>query len=637
LPANIPGLSLLILTRTSADTPGDPTNAQPQTHGIFVLCTDFFSNTAGQGGAFMHVVYGTTKETYPIRIASCTFETNQAALDHGGAAYLRDSTNTVISDTIFRQNSAVSRGGALRFSGVNVVFDRCLLDGNYATERGGAITCSDSNPATITLRSTLAFTNTDGDRKQFIGAGGGCSGCTWNSDTPFSPCYDQGCSSPDACFECSGLNTSCTVAGRGPNVRPNNCDAFGVPASSSTGESAAEETATSSTGGGGNLLIFILIPVVAVVCLLVAVVAVVVWRRRASADLPPSADSENEASTAKKGNDTVAMSTITDDSGDEFEYLEDIDVGRKLGAGQFGTVFQGTWTGTPVALKLIDALAVASAGAAAEVALREFENECRVLAGFRHPNIIQLFGLAHEESGNGTYMVMEFCKQGSVSDLLQKKVREGNPLPAEEKLRMVVDAAQGVEYLHRQKTQHRDLACRNLLVDKAGTVKVGDFGLARQTGDDVYVSASKQAAVPVRWASPEQLGQGSTSLASDVYSFAVTVWELFSDGALPFAGMKNAEVSQTVLAGETAEHLTAPRCVSETNLDFAAVVAVCWSLNPESRPAMKVFRQQLEGAGDAAGSSSGGDEPAYILTNGPADYAKTPALDTDDPDYQAPP
>jgi serine/threonine protein kinase len=111
-------------------------------------------------------------------------------------------------------------------------------------------------------------------------------------------------------------------------------------------------------------------------------------------------------------------------------------------------------------------------------------------------------------------MVMEFCAQGSVDALMQKRRREENPFSPLEKLRMVTDAAQGVEYLHRQKVQHRDLACRNLLVDKSGTVKVGDFGLARAT-DDIYVSSSKQAAIPVRWASPEQLGQGKTSMASD--------------------------------------------------------------------------------------------------------------------------
>jgi Protein tyrosine and serine/threonine kinase len=157
------------------------------------------------------------------------------------------------------------------------------------------------------------------------------------------------------------------------------------------------------------------------------------------------------------------------------------------------------------------------------------------------------------------------------------------------------------------------------------------FGLARAT-DDIYVSSSKQAAIPVRWASPEQLGQGKTSLKSDCYSFGVTTWELLSDGALPFAGMANAEVQRVVMAGETAKELLPPPC-AEGLFEFDSVVVPCWSVEPDDRPNMKQVRQLLERAlPDAQRSFLVEPVTTYeddYQTMEPNVYSKSPALPAD--------
>jgi serine/threonine protein kinase len=72
-------------------------------------------------------------------------------------------------------------------------------------------------------------------------------------------------------------------------------------------------------------------------------------------------------------------------------------------------------------------------------------------------HILRRFGLAHHPDGDGLLMVMEFCGQGSVDALMQQRVRAKTPFSPLDKLKMIIDAALGVEYLHRQKVQHRDV------------------------------------------------------------------------------------------------------------------------------------------------------------------------------------
>jgi len=119
-------------------------------------------------------------------------------------------------------------------------------------------------------------------------------------------------------------------------------------------------------------------------------------------------------------------------------------------------------------------------------------------------------------------------------------------------MRMAVEIARGMAHLAQNHIVHRDLAARNVLLDSALTAKIADFGLSRGIllGEDYY--KSHNGAFPIRWTAPDAVETARFNEASDVWSFAVTLVELFNDGGRPYAGRGNAEVMAKVEAGHRA-------------------------------------------------------------------------------------
>ena len=98
---------------------------------------------------------------------------------------------------------------------------------------------------------------------------------------------------------------------------------------------------------------------------------------------------------------------------------------------------------------------------------------------------------------------------------------------------------------------HRDLACRNCLVNATRTVKLADFGMSREIGDSDYYRFSKRGMLPVRWMSPESLADGIFSPLSDIWSYGVLLYEIITFGSFPFQGLSNNEVIENVKNGRT--------------------------------------------------------------------------------------
>ncbi|EEH56778.1 uncharacterized protein MICPUCDRAFT_7545, partial [Micromonas pusilla CCMP1545] len=169
--------------------------------------------------------------------------------------------------------------------------------------------------------------------------------------------------------------------------------------------------------------------------------------------------------------------------------------------------------------------------------LDELEREVSIMARLRHPNIVLLLGAVRSPPA----IVEEYCARGSLYSVLQRHCKPGvPPLEWRVRLQMSLGAAAGMCYLHACSPPiiHRDLKSPNLMVDRYFRVKVGDFNLSR-----VAVASATTGALPggrvaaaaqhsqgglhsPRWMAPEVLRAASYSTASDVYSFAVVLWEL---------------------------------------------------------------------------------------------------------------
>lgn len=201
---------------------------------------------------------------------------------------------------------------------------------------------------------------------------------------------------------------------------------------------------------------------------------------------------------------------------------------RLLGKGGMGEVFEGydPRLDRKVAIKRIRAEQLSPEF------LERFRREARIGAGLVHSGIVQVFDVS--SLGEHEYLVMEYVP----GETLRQRVARG-PLAIAEGLGLARDIAAALAHAHRRAVVHRDLKTENILIDDEGQAKIADFGISRQHAsemrqlEDPTVTGSHQTPGTVRAMAPEQaLGEG-TDHRSDLFSFGILLYEMFT-GVSPF-------------------------------------------------------------------------------------------------------
>ncbi|XP_047985430.1 tyrosine-protein kinase Shark [Leguminivora glycinivorella] len=262
------------------------------------------------------------------------------------------------------------------------------------------------------------------------------------------------------------------------------------------------------------------------------------------------------------------LSTLQD-----FIPMSELTLGATLGEGEFGSVLRAT-------------LAAAPGRAAAPVAVKtlhvqhtdsnqhDFLAEAKTMMTLRHRCIVRLIGVS---LGPPLAMIQELVPLGS---LLEYLVRSPEQASAGYELRLwACQVAAGMRYLERRRFVHRDLAARNILLATRHQAKISDFGLSRALSmDSSYYKASQGGKWPIKWYAPESYNYGTFSSASDVWSYGVTLWEMFSYGKQPYGDMRGTEAIQIVESGGRLER--PEECPDE----IYQVMLDCWEYNPDRRP-----------------------------------------------------
>nr|XP_020442320.1 tyrosine-protein kinase Tec isoform X1 [Monopterus albus] len=236
---------------------------------------------------------------------------------------------------------------------------------------------------------------------------------------------------------------------------------------------------------------------------------------------------------------------------------------KEVGSGQFGVVKLGKWRAQhKVAIKTM------REGAMYE---EDFIEEAKIMMRLSHPNLVQLYGICSQQ--RPVYIVTEFMEHGCLLSFLQQ--RRGS-FSLGSLLSMCLDVSEGMEHLEANSFIHRDLAARNCLVNEALVVKVSDFGMARYVLDNQYTSSS--AKFPVKWSAPEVVNFSKYSSKSDVWSYGVLMWEVFTEGRMPFEQHQNHEVVALVTQGH---RLYQPKLATPAIYN---IMQLCWYERPEERP-----------------------------------------------------
>lgn len=224
----------------------------------------------------------------------------------------------------------------------------------------------------------------------------------------------------------------------------------------------------------------------------------------------------------------------------------------------------------------------------------DFDLEASLLANLAHPNVIRLMAVCIKTPP--LCMIFEYSSYGYLDEYLQDcdqsdlnhTGKQNAPLARDsfteltnvDRLSIAKQIASGMKYLTNKGYVHQELQARNCLVFKDMQVKIANLGLhwAKPDQNFFVMPPEEKRLFPVRWLPPEVVLYGEYTHSADVWSYAVLVWEVFSNGQLPYTGINDSDVVSYVRGGNV---LPRPKLCPH---EVYEVMKSCWEIAPLERP-----------------------------------------------------
>uniref|UniRef100_A0A8D0HSE2 non-specific protein-tyrosine kinase n=1 Tax=Sphenodon punctatus TaxID=8508 RepID=A0A8D0HSE2_SPHPU len=259
---------------------------------------------------------------------------------------------------------------------------------------------------------------------------------------------------------------------------------------------------------------------------------------------------------------------------DEWEIpRESLKLVKKLGSGQFGEVWMGYYkNNVTVAVKTLKQ---------GSMEPDAFLAEANLMKTLQHDKLVRLHAVVTKQP---VYIVTEYMRNGCLLDFL--KTDEGRRLSLPKIIDMSAQVAEGMAYIERMNSIHRDLRAANILVSETLCCKIADFGLARIIENEYF--AQEGAKFPIKWTAPEAISYGVFTIKSDVWSFGVLLTEIITYGRIPYPGMTNPEVIRNLELGYRMP------CPDTCPGELYGIIVRCWRERPDDRPTFEYLQSVLE-------------------------------------------
>lgn len=157
-----------------------------------------------------------------------------------------------------------------------------------------------------------------------------------------------------------------------------------------------------------------------------------------------------------------------------------------------------------------------------------------------------------------------------------------------ELIKYCMQISNGMKYLHSKKVCHRDLAARNILLDEHKVAKIADFGFARDLQQNYYYTRKSESPIPVKWMAPESLFDRKIYPNSDIWSFGVLMWEVFTLGGNPYPTVPIEKLFDYLKEGN---RMSKPMYADD---ELYQLMMDCWQFKSDQRPSFLITGEKLD-------------------------------------------